>query len=162
MTTPRRWPSTGAGSTPSATAYGNPITFTPEDRAANAVDDDRRTAWQVGAFSPVQGERIELSYDEPRTTDSITVQQSDNGVQNRWITQVRLRFDGGDPVDIDLGAASRSEPGEELRFDRRTFRTLSIEVLARRRRCTATATTGSAPSASPTSASATATAASTR
>jgi arabinofuranan 3-O-arabinosyltransferase len=112
-----------------ATAYGNPITFTAEDRAANAVDDDRRTAWQVGAFSPVVGERIELTYDQPRTTDRVTLQQADNGVQNRWITRVRLRFDGGDPVDLDLSAASRTAPGQTLTFPRRTFRKLSIEVL---------------------------------
>jgi arabinofuranan 3-O-arabinosyltransferase len=112
-----------------ATAYGNPITFTAEDRAANAVDRDRRTAWKVGAFSAVDGERIELTYDAARTTDRVTLQQSDNGVQNRWITRVRLRFDDGDPVDLDLGDTSHTAPGQTLEFGKRTFKKLSIEIL---------------------------------
>ena len=38
-----------------ATAYGNPVTYTPEDRAANALDGDPVTAWRVGAFTPRRG-----------------------------------------------------------------------------------------------------------
>lgn len=112
-----------------ATAYGNPVTYTPENRAANAVDDDSRTAWSVGGFSPVDGERIELRYTEPRTTDRATLTQANTGVQNRWITSVRLRFDGGEPTDLDLDASSRATPGQTITFGERRFSTLSIEVL---------------------------------
>ncbi len=41
-----------------ATGYGNPVSYTPEDRPSMALDGDPRTAWRVGAFSPVEGERI--------------------------------------------------------------------------------------------------------
>ena len=41
-----------------ATAYGNAITYTPEDRAANALDGDPQTAWRVGALSRVEGQRL--------------------------------------------------------------------------------------------------------
>ena len=41
-----------------ATAYGNPVTYTPENRAANALDGDPTTAWRVGDFSDVRGQRL--------------------------------------------------------------------------------------------------------
>ena len=113
-----------------ATAYGNPITYTPDSRAANAVDDDIRTGWSVGAFSPVDGERLELTYASPPTTDRVTLVQDDKGVQNRWITRVRLRFDDDPPVDVDLDDRSRARSGQTVTFGRRTFRELSIEILA--------------------------------
>ncbi|MEJ7584542.1 MAG: hypothetical protein WKF43_10765 [Acidimicrobiales bacterium] len=118
------------GVTARATAYGNPITFTPEDRAANAVDDDPSTAWSVGGFSAVDGERIELRYRTARTTDRFTLTQVDNGVQNRWITRVRVRLDEDEPFDLDLGQASRTPSGQTIGFGRRSFSTLSVEILA--------------------------------
>ncbi len=116
------------GVTVRASGYGNPVSYTPEERAAAALDDDLRTSWAAGAFSPVIGERIELDYDTPRTTDSIRLLQAQKTVQNRWITKVRLRFDGGDPVDLDLSLASRDGEGEWLQFPERTFSTLDIEI----------------------------------
>lgn len=113
-----------------ATSYGNSISYTPETRAANALDDDLRTAWSVGAFGPVEGERIEVTYDEPRTTDSLRLLQADNGIQNRWITEVRVRFDGGDPIEFTLTEASRTGNGQTLTFPERTFTTLEVELAA--------------------------------
>ena len=55
VTTRPPWPSTGAACTPGPPPTATRSPSPPEDRAANAVDDDRRTAWQVGAFSPVAG-----------------------------------------------------------------------------------------------------------
>ncbi|MBI2709550.1 MAG: DUF3367 domain-containing protein [Actinobacteria bacterium] len=113
-----------------ATSYGNPVSYTPESRPANAVDGDPSTAWSTAAFASAIGERLLLTYQRPRTTDRITLQQFDSGVQNRWITKVRLRFDDGKPVDVALGDASRRAPGATLRFPSRTFRKLSIEIRA--------------------------------
>jgi arabinofuranan 3-O-arabinosyltransferase len=112
-----------------ATGYGNPITYTPDDRAANAVDGDQETAWSTGAFSQVRGERLELTYDEVQTADSITLNQRVEGTQNRWITRIGLRFDDGERLELELDERSRGAPGQTLTFPRRSFRHAEIEVL---------------------------------
>jgi arabinofuranan 3-O-arabinosyltransferase len=112
-----------------ATTYGNPITFTAEERAALAVDGDLETAWRTGAFSDARGERIEVTLDEPITADKVNLTQVTNGSRNRFITRARLRFDGGDPLDVDLEVQSRDAPGQLVTFPERTFSQLSIEIL---------------------------------
>jgi arabinofuranan 3-O-arabinosyltransferase len=113
-----------------ATSYGNTITFTSEERPALAVDGDPETAWRTAAFSDARGERIELTLAAPATTDHVTLTQPINGGRNRFVTEVRLRFDGGDPLDVELGQESRDEPGQRVMFPERTFETLSVEILA--------------------------------
>ena len=113
-----------------ATGYGNPITYTPEDRAANAFDGDPLTAWRVGAFADVTGENLEVQLAAPTTTDHITLQQPTWGAQNRWLTQVELRFDGTDALLVDLGDGSRQTPGQVVNFASRTFTTLTITLVA--------------------------------
>lgn len=117
------------GAIATATDYGNPVTYTPNDRAANALDGDPFTAWRVGAVDDPIGERISIRLDQPVTTSELTLLQPINLVRNRWITDARLRFDGGDPVDIVLDDRSRALPGQVVSFPERTFRELSIEVL---------------------------------
>jgi arabinofuranan 3-O-arabinosyltransferase len=114
----------------SATSYGNPITFTSEERASLAVDGDPETAWRTGAFSDARGERIELELAAPVTTDHITLVQPTNGSRNRFITEARLRFDGGSPLVVELARESRDLPGQRISFPTRAFETLSIEILA--------------------------------
>ena len=111
-----------------ATKYGNPVSYTAEDRPANALDGDEATAWRVGAFDDVQGERFRVDLEAPVVASSVTVVQPLTGPRNRVITSARLRFDGGDPVDVDLGEASWTPAGQEVRFDRRRFGTLELEV----------------------------------
>jgi arabinofuranan 3-O-arabinosyltransferase len=113
-----------------ATSYGNPITFTSEERPALAVDGDTDTAWRTAAFADARGERIELSFSAPTTTDHVVLTQPTRGSRNRFITEVRLRFDGGDAIDVELGQESRDEPGQRITFPTRTFETLSVEILA--------------------------------
>ncbi|MFM7616424.1 MAG: alpha-(1-_3)-arabinofuranosyltransferase family protein [Actinomycetes bacterium] len=113
-----------------ATAYGNPVTYTPEDRASRAIDGDVRTAWRVGAFSPVVGERLLVEAERAIRTDRVTLVQPVTGPRNRWISEVRLRFDGGGAVTRTLDDTSRTEAGQVLTFPVRRFRTLEIEVLA--------------------------------
>ena len=112
-----------------ATRYGNPITFTSEERPALAVDGDIDTAWRTSAFADARGERIELELAEPVTTDHVTLTQPINGARNRFITGARLRFDGGRRSTC-RSAPSRDAPGQRIGFEERTFDTLSIEILA--------------------------------
>jgi hypothetical protein len=112
-----------------ASDYGNPISYTPEDRAARAFDGDVDTAWRTGAFDDVRGDRIRVVLDEPITTDRINLVQPLKKPNERWITRAELRFDGGDPITIDLDErASRRRAGQTFRIPRRTFRTLEVTV----------------------------------
>jgi arabinofuranan 3-O-arabinosyltransferase len=113
-----------------ATSYGNPVTYTPEERPSFAVDGDLRTAWRAGAFNDARGERLELTLSEPVTTGHVTLSQPTEGLVTRYITEVRLRFDGEDPVDATLTEISRTPVGQRITFPERSFETLSIEILA--------------------------------
>ena len=111
-----------------ASGYGNPVTYTPEHRAAHALDGDTRTAWRVAAFSPVQGERLRIDFDGPVTTNRINLVQPLNGPRNRWITRLKLRFDGDDSTVVDLTDQSRQAHGQTVTFPTRTFRQLELVV----------------------------------
>lgn len=121
----------GGGVSVEATSYGNSVSYTPEDRSAMALDDDPRTSWYTAAGSAAIGERLEIRYDERRTTDRIRFLQGTRGIQNRWITGVRLRFDDDRVVDVDLGEASRQGEGEWIDLPApETFRAVTVEVTA--------------------------------
>jgi hypothetical protein len=111
-----------------ASDYGNPITYTPEDRAARAFDGDPDTAWRTGAFDDVRGDRIQVTLEHPITTDHVNLVQVLQPPNERWITRAELTFDGGSPVTVDLGAASRAAGGQTVRFPTRTFSRLQVEV----------------------------------
>jgi hypothetical protein len=117
------------GVSATATSYGNAITYTSEERPSLAVDGDLDTAWRTGAFLDARGERIELTFPGPTTADRVNLTQVTNGARNRYITAVRLRFDGEDPIDAPLTRQSRDDPGQVVAFPERTFRTLSVEIL---------------------------------
>ena len=112
-----------------ATSYGNDITYVREDRPIMAVDGDPATAWRTAAYSDARGERLEVELDHATTTDRVRLRQPD-GDATRHVTRVELRFDGEDPVRADLGAASREGAGQVVTFPARTFRTLSVEIVA--------------------------------
>ena len=113
-----------------ASDYGNQLTYTPGDRAAKAFDGDPSTSWKVGAFADVRGEWIEAaSTTGPLTTDHVRLVQPSTLV-NRWITRVRLTFDGGTARDVDLDASSRTPTGQVIDFGSRTFTSLRIQILA--------------------------------
>jgi arabinofuranan 3-O-arabinosyltransferase len=112
-----------------ATDYGNVGTLTANDRPALAMDGDPLTAWRVADRGDPRGERLVIRADEPVTTDHIDLLQPQNGVRTRWLTKVRLTFDGRDPIDLDLGDESLAPPGQRVDIGQRTFSTLEIEVL---------------------------------
>ena len=116
-----------------ASSYGNPVSYTPSDRAARAVDGDPSTAWRVGAFDKVDGQYLELRFRTPVTTDRLTLLQSQRQ-GNRWMTGVSLSFGNGGAVspdgavDVGLTDASRTPPGQEISFPSRTFDRLRITI----------------------------------
>ena len=111
-----------------ATRYGNPVSYTPEDRPANAIDGDETTAWRVGAFADVHGERLRVDLAKPVVASSVTIVQPLTGPRNRFITSVRLRLDGGEPIDVVLLPSSQTPEGQVIDFERRRFETIEIEV----------------------------------
>ncbi|MET1001223.1 MAG: alpha-(1-_3)-arabinofuranosyltransferase family protein, partial [Acidimicrobiia bacterium] len=111
-----------------ATHYGNTITYRPEDAAARAFDGDVRTAWRAAAYGPGIGQRIHLALDAPITTGSVNLVQPLLDARDRFITEVVLRFDGGDEVEALLGASSRTAEGQTVAFPEREFQTLEIEI----------------------------------
>ncbi|MHB1487863.1 MAG: alpha-(1-_3)-arabinofuranosyltransferase domain-containing protein [Acidimicrobiales bacterium] len=111
-----------------ASAYGNPITYTPEDRPSNALDSNPHTAWTVGAFSSAIGEHLNIGLDHPVTTDHINLLQPQNGPRNRHITKATVLFDGRNPMPITLGASSLSGFGQVVNFSSRSFSHLEIVI----------------------------------
>ena len=119
------------GATISASAYGNPVTYTAGDRAVFAMDGNPRTAWRAQAFGDVIGTFLRIELDEPTTTGELRLLQPIAQDRNRWITEVELRFDGPDGPSsetVALDDTSRAEPGQDLTFDERTFDSLEIEI----------------------------------
>lgn len=113
----------------SATHYGNPVSYTPEDRPFMALDADPETAWRVGAFADVEGERIRVELEEPVTTDGITLLQPITGPRNRFITTARISLDGATPFQVQLDARSREGKGQTIPLGpARTFSTVEVEV----------------------------------
>lgn len=113
-----------------ATSYGGRFTYEPSQRPSRAADGDPSTAWMVGESGRVANQRLELHADSPLTTDSVTLHQSGGSNQNRWISRVELRFDGDDPLRVDLDQSSRTPDGQTIDIGQRTFGTLSIEIIA--------------------------------
>ena len=111
-----------------ASAYGNPVAFTPEDRPAEAFDGNLDTAWSVAAFSDATGNWLQVRLDHPVTTDHISLVQVLGSTVNRWITRVTVGFDGNEAISESLGPASRTAAGQTIRFPKRSFTTLRITI----------------------------------
>ena len=88
-----------------ASSYGNPVSFTPENQAYSAIDGNFDTAWVVGTFvSDPKGQWWQVGFANPVTTDHITVVQPQRGDRSRWVSDVTLTFDGKDPIRYQLNA----------------------------------------------------------
>ncbi|CAA9264359.1 MAG: FIG00661252: hypothetical protein [uncultured Acidimicrobiales bacterium] len=111
-----------------ASRYGNPVTFTPDDRAANALDGDVETSWSVGDFSPVVGERIVIELDEPVTTDRVELVQPVIGPRDRFITRVEVVLDGESIGTFPLDESSRTAGGQSVDIGEHTFSTIELVV----------------------------------
>ncbi|KLR60055.1 protein of unknown function (DUF3367) [Actinobacteria bacterium IMCC26207] len=115
------------GATVAASTYGNGVTYTAGDRAVNALDGDPLTAWRVAAFANPVDEFLEITLDKPVTTDFINLLQVQGGA-NRYITELQLSFDGGDPISATLDQTSQVAPGQRIQFPNRSFSTLRLTV----------------------------------
>jgi arabinofuranan 3-O-arabinosyltransferase len=110
-----------------ATTYGNGVTYTPEFRARNALDGDLDTAWRTAAGRGVEGERIVVELDEAVPADEIALVQAFDGA-NRWIAEVEITVDDGEPFRVALDESSRSAPGQVVPLGTDRLRRLEIEL----------------------------------
>jgi arabinofuranan 3-O-arabinosyltransferase len=99
----------------------------PEDRAAAAVDGDLGTAWRVGGADPA-GHRISMRFDQPVTLDELVIVQPQDGPRDRWVEEVRLYLDGGEPITVALDEWSRTPDGQRIAIEPREVGTLEIEL----------------------------------
>ena len=113
----------------SASSYGSPFSFIPEDRAFSALDGNFDTAWRTGIFANPRGQWWRVAFAQPVTTDHISLVQPQNGSVSRWITKAGLSFDGGPIEKVDLTAISRASTGQSVNFPSRSFRSLKITIL---------------------------------
>jgi arabinofuranan 3-O-arabinosyltransferase len=103
-----------------ASAHGNPVTYTNDDRPYNALDGSLDTAWVVAAFSEAIGEQLRLTLTEPAVVESMRLVQpqgrSDrHTVENdRHITEVQIRVDSGHPFTVGLDERSLSAQGQTV------------------------------------------------
>jgi len=112
-----------------ASSYGNTVSYTPEDRAYNAIDGNPDTSWETGTFMPnPSGQWWQARFSNTVTTNHVILTQPLNGTRSRWITRVTLTFDGASPVTVPLTAASRAAGGQTVSFPTRSFRTLRVTI----------------------------------
>ncbi|HVX21640.1 MAG TPA: alpha-(1-_3)-arabinofuranosyltransferase family protein [Acidimicrobiales bacterium] len=112
-----------------ASSYGNPVSYTPENRAYSAVDGNLDTAWVTGTFvADPAGQWWQARFSRPATTDHVTLVQPQTGTRRRWITRATLTFDGGHPLTVSLGPSSRNPTGQTVHFPARTFHTLRVTI----------------------------------
>ena len=112
-----------------ASSYGNSVSYTPEDQAYSAIDNNFDTAWITGTFVPdPKGEWWQSQFTNAVTTDHITMVQPQRGDRSRWVSKVTLTFDGKDPETYALNASSHVTAGQTLTFPSRTFHTLRVTI----------------------------------
>ncbi len=95
-----------------ASAYGEPFAYRPEDRPFMAIDGDPTTAWRVADRAPAEGEFIRLDVDEP--IDHVTVRQPPGAEAERHIGQLTIAVDGGAGEQIMLDERSFSGDGQRI------------------------------------------------
>ncbi|MCQ3806798.1 MAG: alpha-(1-_3)-arabinofuranosyltransferase [Acidimicrobiia bacterium] len=115
-----------------ASAYGNPVTYTNDDRVFYAVDGDLNTAWVVAAFAEARGEFLVFDFKSETTISELTFVQP-LGDTNRRITEVEIRAYGpavADPVlgRFALGPQSHDAGGQTVEFAAVTASQVTVEI----------------------------------
>jgi hypothetical protein len=112
-----------------ASSYGNSVSYTPEDRAYSAIDDNFDTSWITGTFVPdPAGQWWQVKFAHPVTADHITIVQPQTGDRARWVSKVTATFDGRHPITFTLKKSSHFETGQTLHFPTTTFHTLRLTI----------------------------------
>ena len=118
------------GGRATASGYGEPNAYRPEDRPVMAFDGDVSTAWQVADRADASGARLHLQLPEATTVAALTLVQAQRPDANRWITAVRITTDAG-TADVELTDASRAPTGQLVGLaPGRTTRSIDVEILA--------------------------------
>jgi hypothetical protein len=112
-----------------ASSYGNSVSYTPEDQAYSAIDDNLDTAWITGTFVPdPAGQWWQATFTTPVTTNHLTLVQPQRGDRSRWVSKVTLSFDGSHKVTYRLKKSSHRPSGQTLTFPSQTFRTVRVTI----------------------------------
>lgn len=117
------------GATISASAYGNPISYHPENRPVMAVDGDPSTAWLVAAFSDAQGHVLRIEPDEPIATSSLTVLQPTGPDVDRSIVDLLVRVNDDVVFPVSLDASSLTAPGQSIELPVGRVASLELEIV---------------------------------
>ncbi|HRB04184.1 MAG TPA: acyl-CoA dehydrogenase family protein, partial [Ilumatobacteraceae bacterium] len=111
-----------------ASGYGEPFAYRPEQRPAMAVDGDPSTAWVVGDRSDPVGQFLEVS----TTQGTLHLLQPPDTVANRMITSVRIAEATGTATDVSLGPESLVGEGQAVAVTAGVPITITITGVARR------------------------------
>src|SRR5207248_3849562 len=85
------------------------------------------TAWSVGTFGPVGGQRLLLETSGPITTDHVDVVQADKG--HRHITKLGVVLDGKHIASVTLDDRSFGPDGERIELGgAKTFSRLELVI----------------------------------
>ncbi len=109
-----------------ASSYGSPVQYDNDMRPAAAMDGSTQTAWQLSQY-PI-GQWWEVTFDRPRTVDSINLSQLIVPRPTQVLTKVTLSFDYKHPVTVNLTHASQTPAGQTIHFSPRTFSLLRISI----------------------------------
>ena len=118
----------GDAASVTASGYGNAFSYTPEDAAWFAFDDDTTTAWRTGVFDDSTGSSITLELTKPVTADRIVLTQPQRGF-SRTITRIRITLNDRS-FEASLGAESTSASGQLIKIPAEPFSSLTVTVLA--------------------------------
>jgi arabinofuranan 3-O-arabinosyltransferase len=112
-----------------SSSYGNSVSYTPEDRAYSAIDNNFDTSWITGTFVPdPAGEWWQVKYANAVSTDHINLVQPQTGDRSRWVSRVKVTFDGKQSLTYNLTKKSHVETGQLLTFPTTSFHTLRLTI----------------------------------
>jgi arabinofuranan 3-O-arabinosyltransferase len=115
----------------SATSYGSDIVYITEDAPQFGADGDLSTAWRGAIAAPSTGLGYHVEFAQAELLSHLTLVQPQVGVNDRFITRVRVTTAAGS-FDVDLTEDSRTSQGQRIDVGGQPQRTskVSIEILA--------------------------------
>jgi arabinofuranan 3-O-arabinosyltransferase len=112
-----------------ASSYGHPVVLTPEARAENVVDNDKRTSWVVGVRSRAVGEWIHIDYRRPVTASSMKIDVSTRQPGGRIIESALLElFDSTGAMLTNTSFTPGNNDEIQVSFPSTTFSSAKITI----------------------------------